>query len=148
MVGLAVICGTLLIDYQISLRKGAWSLNKRKKILTSLQSWCTTYTIINIALATPHKNQSNDQINELLDSVKALCRSKGISICSYPPQTVLRICDEGNPKTKKEVMRKMCELYPELLTCFNKEKRNKNKYYVKLFDAVAVATLHSQKLKR
>ncbi len=147
MVGLAVIGGTLLIDYQISLRKGAWSLNKRNKVLTSLQSWCTSYTIINIALATPHENQSNEQINELLESIKAHCKSNKIKICSYPPQAVYRFCEENQPRTKKEVMKKMCELYPELLTCFNKEKRNKNKYYVKLFDAVALATIHSRKLK-
>jgi len=98
-------------------------------------------------LATPHENQSNDQINELLASIKAHCKSNKIKICSYPPQTVYRFCEENQPRSKKEVMKKMCELYPELLTCFNKEKTNKNKYYVKLFDAVALATIHSRKLK-
>ncbi len=44
-------------------------------------------------------------------------------------------------------MRVLAGLYPELSFQYRKEMGNKNKYYVKLFEAVGVATIHSQRLK-
>ena len=41
-------------------------------------------------------------------------------------------------------MKTLVQQFPELYYCYQKELRNKNKYYIKLFEAVAVAALHSQ----
>jgi hypothetical protein len=148
MVGLAVISGTLLIDYQISLKKGSYGDIKREKIIASLQTWCTSYTIISIALAIPHEKHSNSKINELLESLQAYFSEKKVSITTYPPKILHHFCEENVSKTKKRGMKGLTEIYPELIHCYNKEMRNKNKYYVKLFEAVAVATLESRKLKK
>ena len=148
MVGLAIISGKLLLDYQISLKKGSWSSIKREKIIASLQTWCTSYTIINIALAIPHEKQSNSQISELLESIKSYFTEKKISIKTYGPRTLHEFCEDGDKKTKKGGMKGIVELYPELIHCYNKEMRNKNKYYIKLFEAVAVATVHQKKKNR
>lgn len=34
--------------------------------------------------------------------------------------------------------------YPQLSLCYHKEMRNKNRYYIKVFEAVAVATIKEQ----
>lgn len=148
MLGLAIVCGNLLVDYHISLRKEPWTLIKRDLILTRLQPWCTSYSINSIALSIPYENQSSIPIKELLESIKVYFNNQKITLCSYPPQTLHVFCEETQTKTKKEAMRKLTELYPELTTYYNKEQRNKNKYYVKLFEAVAVATVHSRKLRK
>ena len=87
------------------------------------------------------------EIKELLESLTRFFNEKKITVYSYPPPTLYLFCGEGKAKTKKEVMRVLAVQYPELTFYYHKEKRNKNKYYIKLFEAVAVATLHAQQLK-
>ena len=147
MLGLAVVMGSLLVDYHIQLRKDSWSPRKRELILTSLQPWCESYNIKRIALSISYAKQTSRQTKELLEAIKGHFSKKEIGICTYPPQTIYSFCQEGQKKTKKTAMRNIADLYPELSYQFQKEMTNKNKYYVKLFEAVGVATIHSRELK-
>ena len=146
MLGLAVISGNQLLDYHIQLRKGPWTPRKRELILTSLQPWCTSYSIKNIALSIPYEKQLSSQTKELLESLTRYFSEKKISIYPYPPKTLFTFCKEADTKGKKEIMGTLAECYPELSHLYRKEMANKNKYYVKLFEAVGVATLHFRKL--
>jgi hypothetical protein len=146
MLGLAVIKGNLLVDYHIKLRKEPWTPRKRELILTSLQPWCESYTITNVALSIPYEKQTSTQTKDLLESLKRYFVEQKINLSAYPAKTLYTFCKEA--KTKKEVMRALALLYPELSFHYQKEMANKNKYYVKLFEAVGVATIHSQKMKR
>lgn len=145
MLGLAVISGNRLIDYHIQLRKEAWSPRKRELILTSLQPWCESYTITNVVLSIPYEKQTSSQTKELLESLNGYFSEKKIHLYTYPAKALYVLCKEA--KTKKEIMRTLALEYPELSFHYRKEVSNKNKYYVKLFEAVGVATIHSQRLK-
>ena len=148
MLGLAVISGNRLVDYHIQLRKDAWTPRKRELILASLQPWFERYSIKNVALSIPYEKQTSSQTKELLASLKSYFSQKKIPLSSYPSKTLYSICQEAETKTKKEMMRKLTEEYPELLLAYTREMRNKNKYYVKLFEAVGVAMIHSKYVER
>ncbi|HEY5368282.1 MAG TPA: hypothetical protein VIJ75_04755 [Hanamia sp.] len=45
-------------------------------------------------------------------------------------------------------MKQLVLLFPELEPYYEKELRNKNKYYFKMFEAVGVATLYLRKIGR
>ena len=147
MLGLAVISGNQLVDYHIRLRKDPWSPRKRALILTSLQPWCTCYSINSVALSIPYEKQTSIQTKELLESIKSYFKENGIVLSTYPPPSLQAFCEEAESKTKKEVMRRLALKYPELSYHYLKEMRNKNKYYIKLFEAVGVATIHARRLK-
>src|SRR6185436_18014987 len=87
MLGLAVISGNHLVDYHIQLRKEAWTPRKIEMILTSLQPWCESYSIKNIALSIPYENQTSSQIKELFESLKSHFCEKKIQLSSYPVKT-------------------------------------------------------------
>jgi len=146
MLGLAIISGNQLVDYHIQMRQGVWSSEKKELILASLHSWCERYTIKNIALSVPYETQLSSQTKELIESLKEHFNENNISFCIYSPKTLHAFYQE--PKTKKEIVRELAEQYPELTYCYKKEMRNKHKYYIKLFDAVEVGKIHSQKLLR
>src|ERR1019366_978172 len=148
MLGLAVISGNRLVDYHIQLRKEAWTPRKGELILASLQPWFERYSIKNVALSIPYEKQTSSQTKELLASLKRYFSEKKIHLSSYPSKTLYSICQEAETKTKKEMMRKLTEAYPELLLAYTREMRNKNKYYVKLFEAVGVAMIHSKYVER
>ena len=140
MLGLAVISGNVLVDYHIQLRKDAWTPYKKDLILASLQPWCSSYSIKSIALSITYENQTSSQTKELLESLTHHFSKKSITIYAF--------CTETETKTKKELMRSLALRYPELERYYKKEVKNKNKYYIKLFEAVGVATLHSQMVQK
>jgi hypothetical protein len=144
MLGLAVISGNVLVDYHIQLRKDAWTPYKKELILASLQPWCSSYSIKSIALSITYENQTSSQTKELLESLTRYFSEKNLPIFSYHVKTLYAFCTEAKSKTKKELMRSLALRYPELDRYYKKEVRNKNKYYIKIFEAVGVATLHSQ----
>lgn len=146
MIAMAIIQGTTLEHYQISLRKGSWSTQKKDLILARLHSLLTTYTITHVALALPYENHTTEHIENLLESLKTYFDEYNIPVCLYCPQAFHLLCEESASKTKKALMQTVSELYPELEVLYQKEMRNKNKYYIKLFEAVALATIHSQSL--
>jgi hypothetical protein len=145
MQGLAVISGNDLIDYHIQLRKEAWGPDKRESILASLQPWLERYSITSVALSIPYEKQTSSQTKELLGALKEYFSTQKIRLASYPIKAIYSFYEEA--RTKKEIMRELAQQYPELSFHYHKEMRNKNKYYVKLFEAVGVATIHAQRLK-
>ena len=46
------------------------------------------------------------------------------------------------------MMETISRLYPELERLYKRELRNKNKYYVRLFEAVGLAHVHSQSISQ
>ena len=147
MLGLAVISGNCLVDYLIRLRKEAWTPQKRESILASLQPCCVRYCIKRVALSMPYEKQTTKENKLLLQSVKRYFRKKKIILKAYHPKTIHMFCEKEGPRTKREAMRILAQKYPELLVPYQKEITNKNKYYIKLFEAVAVATIHARKLR-
>jgi hypothetical protein len=142
MLGLAIISGSLIVDYHIQLRKDPWNPQKRESIITSLHSCCKSYTINSVALSIQHEKQTSKQTKELMESVTQYFKERQIQYFTYHIETLYVFCEENGAKTKKEIMKALSVLYPELLIHYQKEKDNKNKYYIKLFEAVGVATLH------
>jgi len=145
MLGLAIISGNRLVDHHIQLRKEPWTPRKRELILASLQPWLERYSIKHIAVSIPYEKQTSSQTKELLASCTDHFSKKKIRLSSYPAKALHVLCEEA--KAKKEIMRTLAEKYPELSFYYHKEMRNKNKYYVKLFEAVGVATIHTEKWK-
>lgn len=61
-----------------------------------------------------------------------------------PVAELYKFCSGRQRKTKARVLQALNKRYPELTPFYQKELRNKAKYYTKLFEAVGMATLHRQ----
>lgn len=148
MLGLAILIGGRLEDYHIQLRKQPWTPLKREQIVASLHPWCTRYTITNIALSIPYETQTSQETKELLQAITKAFKEKRMRVSLYDPPALYELCQKASKTPKKAIMRFLAEQYPELHRLFEKEQRNRNKYYVKLFEAVGVARLLYEKLKK
>ncbi len=148
MLGLAVISGNVLVDFHLQPKMGTWTPRKKEQILASLQPWFSSYNIKSIALSIPYEKQTSSQTKEVLESFKTHFAEKDIPFHPYPPKAFRTFFDKAKPKAKKEMLRNLALQYPELEKYYEKERRNKNKYYIKLFEAVAVALLHANQLEK
>lgn len=143
-VAIAIMRGQFLERYHISLHKGIFNTEKTDRILTRLQVLTRKYTITNVAILLPYEKHSTNHIKSLLGSVETYFKNQRIPVCTYYSDALHEICEEDEPKTKKVLMESISRLYPQLHRLYQREQRNKNKYYVRLFEAVALAYMHSK----
>ena len=147
IVSFAVMEGKTLIGYHTSLFKGSYNDTKRDHILKRLQRLLASYTISEIALVYPYEIHATKNITHLLESVETYFKIQNIPVCIYYPET-FHLVHEEERKTKKAVMESLCEWYPDLEKLYRKELRNKSKYYARMFEAVALAHIHSHSISQ
>ena len=146
--GLAVVKLDQLVDYSTKLHKEKWTPQKREMILTSLGSCIGAYTIQKIALSIPHMCHQTKEFTELRTAITAMAQMRNIELITYLSKDLLQFIPESKKRNKNGFIKYLVYIYPELAPCFEKELRNKNKYYYKMFEAIGVATLYSRKIGR
>jgi hypothetical protein len=144
MQGLAVIRSNHLVDYSLKLNKDKWGPQKKDLFLSSLASCIKCHTISTICLSIPRPHEQTKEFKELYVLIRSLAYQQKIRLVEYDPKQLLLLCTGHEKKTKKALMRSVSEIYPELVPQYEKEMSNRNKYYIKLFEAVASATLFSK----
>lgn len=142
LLGLAIIEEGRLTEYQIRLFKASWSPSKATEIITSLEPCVRQYCIKRVVLSIPPKHHQTREFQFLALQIEEYFASLGIAVSIVTRGELLSLCAEGRNKTKEALMQTICTRYSQLRYCQDKELRNKNKYYHKLFEAVAAAILH------
>ncbi len=143
LVGVAIIDNGELLDYFVRLHKSSWSPSKATQIITSLEPCVRQYCIKQVILSMPPAHCQTREFNELISRIKEFFAGKDIPVISESSQMLQIFCNEHGRKTKKKIMRAIAEKFPELKMFYDREMRNKNKYYIKLFEAVGMAALYS-----
>jgi hypothetical protein len=92
----------------------------------------------------PYAYHQTEAFRYLVTRIEAFCKAKDIPFSTKPPEAFHPLFPPGEKKTKKNLMRALCLKFPQLSLCHKKELENKNKYYIKLFEAVGVAALHDK----
>lgn len=141
LLGLAIIHQGKLLDYSIHLDKSPWSPSKANKIVTSLEPCVRQYCIKKVILSSPYAHHQTKAYQALISLLTKFFQEKNIPVYTESPETFYSLCPEGQKKTKKTAMKALAESFPELTYCYQKEVRNKTRYYIKLFEAVAVAAI-------
>lgn len=142
LLGLAIINEGKLTDYSIHLFKASWSPSKATEIITSLEPCVRQYCIKRVVLSIPPKHHQTREFQALALRIEEYFLSLKIPVSIVTRGELLSLCTTGHKRTKRVLMQLICDRYPELKYCQEKELRNKNKYYHKLFEAVAAAILH------
>jgi len=144
IIGTAVIREQVLVDYSVKLFKQRWSIYKSQEILESVEKQINDYGITSIALTIPYEHYESEETKALIIRIKSYCQAQKINLLSYHPKTFHAFCPEAKAK-KKGLMKYLVGRYPELGIPYKRELRNRQRYYHKLFEAVAAATLQVQR---
>jgi hypothetical protein len=139
--GVAVMERASIFDCQMKAFHATWSTKKRQAILTTIERYVTHYSVVHVAIKVPTFSVSAPAVLEVLEDIKKLCNEKGISVDTYSLPELKKRWLGTSRGNKIELMRRILEKQPELQREYNKEGKNKVKYYEKLFEAVAVCEL-------
>lgn len=142
LVGRAIIINGELAEYGVRLHKASWSPSKASEIITSLEPCVRQYSINKVILSMPPAYCQTNEFLYLIERLKQFFEEQHIPVMSEPSKALHVFINEQSRKTKKKVMRALAERFPELRGEYEKEMRNKNKYYIKLFEAVGMAALY------
>ncbi len=92
-------------------------------------------------MSIPHAHHQTEAFKYLISCIKEYFKAKKIPVYEETPETLYSLCPQGQKKTKKVLMQALTLQHPQLSLCYHKEMRNKKRYYIKVFEAVAVATV-------
>jgi len=142
MLGLAVFEGNTLMDYFLKLHKAKWSGDKNELILASIASSMSHYAIAKIIVLLPADHCQTEDFRKLQSAIESFALEKGIKTIFYQAKDVYYAFGSPVKRTRNALMKRLVSFYPELEKYHDRELTNKNKYYVKLFEAVAVGAYH------
>ncbi len=142
LLGTAIIHKGLLTEYQVRLYKASWSPSKATRIITSLEPCVRRYCITEVILSIPPRHHQTAAFRELIGVIKTFCKERSIAVHTKTMSQVYSLCPADGWKTRNALMQVLVQRFPQLLYYHKKELRNKNKYYIKMFEAVAVAMLY------
>ena len=98
-----------------------------------------------MVLSIPPLNYQVGPFQELGIEIAALGHTKSLNIKMYRQSDLQALCRCDERMTRRSLMEAIMAWYPELQTFYKREVRNKNKYYHKMFEAIAVAKLYQER---
>lgn len=144
LIGLAVLSSNHLVDYSVKLYKEKWSPAKCEKIKQTLQSCVEDYNIEEIVLSIPAQFSQIPASREINECINSFARDRGILLSYQNRKMIMTLCLDKEKKNKQGYMRSLVFFFPELARYYEKERRNRKMYYVKVFEAIGFALLQSQ----
>lgn len=144
LLGLAIIDEDGLSKHCVRLYKSPWSPEKATRIITSLEPCVRQYSIKAVVLSIPEHHHQNDAVKKLLRELTDFFEDRQIAVHRYSASTMLKHYKSNGKLSKKSLMKSLVDHYPQLTYYYQKEIRNKKRYFIKVFEAVAVALFHQQ----
>ncbi len=146
--GIAVLKEGRLAHWKIQKFQGAWDHKKRRTIVHFLSQQISRNKVEAIAVKIPDVLPISDGYIQLLGAMNVLFERKGIKAVYYTLSDLKKHYCLEKKINKKALTECIVAKHPELLLEYRKEQNNRNPYYHKLFEAVAVAqVIHRTCLK-
>lgn len=145
--GIAIIKDTELVEWRMKVFNDNWSQVKLEKILSTLQGIIEKNDVTVIALKVLHSTRSSEGLNQLISAITALTKSKQIALYSCSITDIKAHCSLLKRCNKGVIVEYVLDKHPELHREYQREQGNLNPYYIKTFEAIAVARLYVENMK-
>lgn len=144
--GLAVISGTVLRDWKVKTMKGRWSRAKLRHAVGMIQRIIDHYQPTAIALKRLNPCRSSRILQTLTANIHKITRTRHIKTFQFSIFELRRHhSGKQTVRNKKQLAEILASHYPDLYFELEKEKRNRNPYYMRMFEAVALAAILNDK---
>ena len=139
--GIAVFRGPELRDWRIKVTKGTWSDSKYRKTIEILSGFVEQYSPDAFSVKRLNPSRSSAGLDRLVQKIMALSEKKGIPVYQYGIKELeASFCPEGR-RNKRNMAERIASEYPDLHCELSLERRNKNPYHLRMFEAVALGSI-------
>ena len=143
--GIAVLYGPELMDWRIKVLKEKWSKEKIEKALGIISEFMERYQPDVLAIKKLHPSRRSKNLFMLTNKIKEFLNCKKLKIYQYSIKEIESFFIEGGKLNKRNLIGAMVNLYPILHHDLSKERNNRNPYYFRMFEAVALASACAQR---
>lgn len=141
--GVAILKGSKLIDWRIKVIRAKTLIERINILERIILKLNRIYRPNYIALKGVHSSRSSRQLDGLLIAIREFSERLEIDIHEYSLEKIKAILLDGKKGNKRMLGEHLASMYPVLYREL-REKKNTDKYRIKIFEAVAVATVHSR----
>jgi hypothetical protein len=131
--------GELLVS-KVTSFKGAWSEEKLDKIASHVFTLVKKHAIAHIACKVHHASRTSLQVESILLKIKEMAKAIEIEVYTYTIGE-LKGLFKMNFHSAHVLSEHIVRRFPELTDVFFQERKNKNKYHYKLFEALAAGLM-------
>ena len=139
--GIAVFEGPELMDWRAKVLKGKWSKEKMKRVVEIISDFIERYEPAVLAIKKPHPSRRSRNLVQLVARIKEFSRRKGLKVFQYSIKDVEEFFIEEDKLNKKNLAEAIVRENPALFHELQREKAHKNPYYIRVFEAVALASV-------
>ena len=134
------------MDWRIKVLEGKWSEDKIKKAVGIVSELIERYEPNVLAIKKLHPSRSSEGLLRLANEFKKLFKRKKLKVYQYSIKEIEGFFIEDGKLNKRNLIEAMVKLYPILHHDLNKERSHKNAYYIRVFEAVGLASACAHEL--
>lgn len=138
-IGIALFQDRILIDWQIKVFKTAWTKSKKQSIFYCIHDIIVSEKVDIVAIKIPHESRQGQYLKKLISYLTNELKNHAINFCLYDIRKLKHTYLYNQKTNKSDLIQKLIMEHPQLITEYNKELKNKNHYYIKVFEAIASA---------
>jgi Holliday junction resolvasome RuvABC endonuclease subunit len=146
--GIAILQESELLDWRIKVLKGKWSKEKMKRAIEIISEFIDRYEAGVLAIKKLHLSRRSRNLAQLVAKIKECSRRKGLKVFQYSIKDVEQFFIEEDKLNKKNLAEAIVLENPALFHELQKEKSNKNIYYIRVLEAVALASVCFYQLEK
>jgi len=136
--GVALFYGAELRDWRIKILNAKEIESRIKKAKEVISDYIQQYNPQVLAIKKLDPKRSSKNLNSLARKVKEFAKRKDLTLCQLKLSEIKGSIAPGKRINKKNLSKMVVSQYPELFFDFKKENKNKNAYYQRMFEAVAL----------
>ncbi len=145
--GLAILEGSDLKYWGIKVLRGRYSEEKIDKVKAILSDFISQYDSNVLAIKKLHQSRSSRNLNDFVRKIIQFSRRKGLKIYQYTLKDLVNLFSPGLRINKRQVAKLVVSQYPFLARESEREERNKNPYFIRMFEAIALGMVCFEELK-
>lgn len=137
-VGLAVFCDADLRDWRVRSLGGAVPSERERALGDMVSRIIRTHGTDTLVIKALHPARCSASLRSLARKVKKIAEEKGLRIFELSINELKDKLNPGGKSNKRLLMEEVAAHYPFLYPELEREKKNKNQYLVRMFEAVAL----------
>ena len=129
------------MDWRVKVLKGKWSKEKMKKAIEVISDFIDRYEPSVLSIKKLHPSRRSRNLAQLTAKIKEFSRRKGLKVFQYSIKDVEEFFIREDKLNNKNLAEAIVHENPVLFHELQKEKAHKNPYYIRVFEAVALASV-------
>ena len=135
---LAILQRADLRYWAIKVLPGKWSKEKLEQAKEILSNLINRYDLNVLAIKKLHGSRSSKNLNLLTAKIREFSRGRGLRVYEYSLKDLEKFFSPEEKINKKQMAELVASEYPFLFQALEKERKNKNPYAIRMFEAIAL----------